>query len=58
MFNENQFIFRELLHVLDLLADFFEFRFSCDDVLSECGIIGLGADGVEFAVDFLAEEVQ
>ena len=46
------------LDVLHLLADFFEFGFGFDDGLGDAGIVGLGADGVEFAEQFLAEEVE
>ena len=47
-----------LFDVLDLFADFFQFAFGLDDSLGDAGVVGLRADGVEFAVDFLAEEVE
>ena len=44
--------------VLDLLPKFFHCSFSCDYEMGEAGVIGLAADGVEFAVEFLTEEIQ
>ena len=46
------------LYILNLFADLFEFRFRVDDVLGEGCVVGFGADRVEFAVEFLAEEVE
>jgi len=48
----------ELFDILDLFADFFEFGFGIDDGLGDGGVVGFGADGVEFAEQFLAEEVE
>ena len=47
-----------LLDVLHLLADFLEFGFGFDDGLGDGGVVGLGADGIEFAENFLTEEIQ
>ena len=47
-----------LLDILHLFADTFETVFGVDDGAGDCDLIGLTADGVEFAVDLLAEEVQ
>ncbi len=47
-----------LFDVLHLLADSLEFRFGIHDRLREGGVVGLGADGIELAVDLLAEEIH
>ena len=47
-----------LLDVLHLFADFFEFGFGFDDGLGNGGSVGLGADGIEFAENFLTEEIE
>ena len=47
-----------LFNILDLFADFFEFCFCGDDVMGDFGVIGFGANGVEFTVEFLAEKVE
>ena len=47
-----------LLDVLDLFADFFELGFCGYDVVGDFGVVGFGADGVELAVELLAEKVE
>ena len=41
-----------------MFADFFEFGFSGYDGLRNGRIASLGADGIEFAMNFLAEEIE
>jgi hypothetical protein len=54
----NAFSQTRLLHVLHLLADFLQLRLGLDDGLRDSGVVGFGADGVDRAEEFLAEEIQ
>ena len=47
-----------LLHVLHLLADFFESAFQVNGFLGEDQVHGLRRDGVRLAVHFLNEKVE
>ena len=48
----------DLLDILNLFADFFEFCFCADDMVGDLGVVCLGTDGVELAIELLAEEVE
>src|ERR1700719_5421335 len=47
-----------LLKVLNLLADFFEFGFTSDDALGDAGIICFCTQRVQFAKNFLGDELE
>ena len=44
--------------VLDLLAEFFQFGFEDDHFAGNEAVVGLGTEGVDFAVDFLREKIE
>ena len=47
-----------LLKVLNLLADFFELGLASDNALRNAGIICFRAEGIQFAKDFLGNELE
>ncbi len=47
-----------LFDVLGLFAEAFEFGLEGDDGVGDFGVVGLGADGVDFAAELLGEEVE
>src|SRR6476646_6458810 len=47
-----------LFKVLDLLADFFPFRFAGNDVLGNSGVVRLRAEGVQLPENFLGNKLK
>ena len=46
-----------LLDVLDLFTEFLEFGFHADHLADHVDVAYFGAEGVDFALDFLGEKV-
>src|SRR2546430_17736128 len=47
-----------LLKVLNLFADFFQLGFANHDPLGDGGVVRFGAESVQFAKDFLGDELE
>src|SRR5207302_796202 len=47
-----------LFKILDLLANFLQLRLAGDNALRNSGIVGLGAEGIEFPKNFLDDEFK
>src|SRR5258708_5719675 len=47
-----------LLDILGLFAEFFQLGFDGHDLARNLAVIGFGANGVDFPIHFLGEEIQ